>query len=37
MANVVEEIAQKLLNACNTKQPIEFIRNQYTLDENTAY
>jgi len=37
MASVVDEIVPKLLNTYKTKQPIEFIRNQYMLDEETSY
>lgn len=37
MTNVVDDITSKLLHAFETKQPIEFIRHQYTLDEETAY
>lgn len=35
--NYIHEIVNKLMHAYETKTPIEFIRNQYTLDEKTAY
>lgn len=35
--NHTEEIVNKLLHAYEAKTPIEFIRNQYALDEKTAY
>ncbi len=35
--NIIEEIVTKIYQARETKTPIEFIRNDYTLDENTAY
>lgn len=34
---LVEEVANKILHAYQTKQPIEFIRHQYSLDEETSY
>lgn len=37
MTNQVEEITTKLVNANQAKQPIPFLRYQYTLDEETAY
>lgn len=37
MSIVVSEIARKILNTYKTKQPIEFIRNQYSLNEETSY
>jgi 2-keto-4-pentenoate hydratase len=37
MTNAVEQIVHNLLNTHKTKQPIEFIRNQYTLDEESSY
>ncbi|UJL47694.1 2-keto-4-pentenoate hydratase [Virgibacillus sp. NKC19-16] len=37
MSNDVDQIVYKLLDAHRTKNPIDFIRNDYTLDEQTAY
>lgn len=37
MSNIVEEVVNKIFKAYETKEPIEFIRNQYSLDEKTAY
>lgn len=37
MTDVVDVIVRKILNAYETKQPIEFIRSQYTVDEEIAY
>lgn len=37
METNIDEIANKLLKAHQTKVPINFIRNDYTLDEQTAY
>lgn len=37
MTNDIDQIVHKLLNAHKTKIPIDFIRHDYTLDEQTAY
>ncbi|WP_156290545.1 2-keto-4-pentenoate hydratase [Oceanobacillus salinisoli] len=37
MTYIIKEIAEKLYHANETKTPIEFIRNHYSLDEKTAY
>jgi 2-keto-4-pentenoate hydratase len=37
MTSAVDQIVHNLLNARKTKQPIEFIHNQYKLDEETSY
>lgn len=37
MTNTIDEITTKILHAYQTKQPIEFIRHDYDLDEETAY
>jgi 2-keto-4-pentenoate hydratase len=37
MTTVADRIVHNLLTARKTKQPIEFIRNQYTLDEESSY
>jgi len=35
--DVINELAAKLLKAYQDKQPIEFIRHKYSIDEKTAY
>ncbi|WP_172373289.1 2-keto-4-pentenoate hydratase [Sporosarcina jiandibaonis] len=37
MTSLVDEIVGRLVNSHETKQPIEFIRHRYTLDEETSY
>lgn len=37
MANDPDQIVHKLLNAHKRKVPIDFIRNEYTLNEQAAY
>lgn len=37
MANHVKEVAGKVLEAYKSGRPIEFIRHQYTLDEEASY
>ncbi|MDS9473120.1 2-keto-4-pentenoate hydratase [Sporosarcina pasteurii] len=37
MTSVVDEVVGTIINSHETKQPIEFIRHRYTLDEETAY
>ncbi|WP_085992561.1 2-keto-4-pentenoate hydratase [Oceanobacillus senegalensis] len=37
MHQTIEEIATKLMKAYESKTPIAFIRNDYSLDEHTAY
>ncbi len=37
MTDKIDMIANKLLNAYKTGIPIDFIRNEITLDEQTSY
>ena len=37
MTNFVKEISEKLVEARKTGRPIEFIRHEYTVDENESY
>ncbi|GAB3798290.1 2-keto-4-pentenoate hydratase [Virgibacillus kimchii] len=37
MTKEIEEITESLLQSHKTKTPIDFIRNAYSLDENTSY
>ncbi|MHA6252769.1 hypothetical protein [Oceanobacillus sp. CAU 1775] len=37
MPNIIDDITKVISNAYKTKQPIEFIRNKYSLDEKTSY